>query len=85
MKKRYGVFPLFALVMCICGCSVETDDQIADRVIKRREELASVVGVEIAAIIDEPYRTTTILLKDGRRIVVQSREHAHETKVVGGE
>lgn len=85
MQKRFGLFSLFAILLCVCGCDMETDAQIADRVIKRREELASLSGVEIASVSEEPYRTTTIFLKDGRRIMIESRKHYHELKVVSGE
>lgn len=80
MKKRWGVLPFIVLLSCVFGC--ETETQIADRVLKKRESFKSVTGCEIVSLTDEPYRTTTIVLSDGRKIVIESGKHRHETKVL---
>lgn len=76
VKKLLFVASLFF----VFGC--ETDDQVADRVLKKRELLKTVEGSVIVSITDTPYRTTTIVLSDGRKIVVNSGRSFHETKVI---
>lgn len=82
MKKQYVAIPFIVLLWCVVGCVIETESQIAERVIKKREALASVKGCEISSVTTEPYRTTTITLSDGRKIVIESGKYRHETKVI---
>lgn len=76
MKKFQSL--LICVTMVCLGC--ETETQVADRVIKKRQLFQTVVGAEIVSLSDEPYGTTTIILSDGRQIVITSNKN-HQTKI----
>lgn len=75
--KKFASLLVCMTVGCL-GC--ETESQVADRVLKKRQLFQTVVGAEIVSLSDEPYGTTTITLSDGRQIVITSNR-GQQTKI----
>lgn len=75
MRILLLLIPIVMLLGCV------SDQEIYERIDKRKKMLASVVGQEITSVDDSEYRTLVIHLKDGRTIKIESHKHHDEITV----
>jgi|APGre2960657404_1045060.scaffolds.fasta_scaffold32126_3 uncharacterized protein YcfL len=69
---------VFLSLLLLAGC--ESDQQIYERMHKRKLAFDSLIESKpVVVSILEGYRHTTIGLSDGRKIIILSGKHNHET------
>lgn len=76
---RYAAFTLM-FVSVLIGC--ETEDQIADRVIAQRANMAEAEGLKVLSVKHDGSRRTVVTLDGDRAIIFESSKHEHDVTVV---
>lgn len=70
---------LLISIITLIGCV--SDQEIYERIDKRKKTLASVVGQEITSVDNNEDRTLVIHLKDGRSLRIKSSRYHDEITV----
>lgn len=78
---RYAAFTLvLVLVSVLIGC--ETEEQIADRVIAERANMAEAEGLKVLSVKHDGSRRTVVALDGDMAIIFESSKHGHDVSVV---
>lgn len=75
MRISLLLIPIITLLGCI------SEQEIYERIDKKKKMLASVVGQEITSVDDSEHRTLAIHLKDGRVLKIKSDRYYDEITV----
>ncbi len=75
MRILLALIPIITLFGCV------SEQEVYERVDKKKKMLASLVGQEIVSVDDSEYRTLVIRLKDGRTLKIESHKHYDDITV----
>jgi len=75
MRILLALIPIITLLGCV------SDQEIYERIDKKKKALDSLVGQEIVSVDDSEHRTLIIRLKDGRTFKVKSDRYYDEITV----